>query len=145
MLKTQLKTCKMKQSALSHKVHLERPGNKNMIMDNQPDDSIQSLLDRSKDYVETRLELFKLKAIDKSADVVSSSASALVMIISLLFFFMFLNIGLGLLIGELLGKSYYGFFILAAIYLITGLLFKSMGDKWVKVPVSSMLIKKLFK
>lgn len=135
----------MKQSVVLHKDHSERPGNKNMIMDNQPDDSIQSLLDRSKDYVETRLELFKLKAIDKSADVISSTASALVMMMALLFFFIFLNIGLGLLIGELIGKSYYGFFILAAIYLITGLLFKSMGDKWVKKPVSSMLIKKLFK
>lgn len=114
-------------------------------MDNQPDDSIQSLLDRSKDYVETRLELLKLKAIDKSADVVSSTASAVVMGISLLFFFILLNIGLALLIGELIGKSYYGFFILAAIYLITGLLFKSMGDKWVKDPVSALLIKKLFK
>lgn len=144
MLKTPLKTCTMKPSAVSHKDPLESPGNKYMIMDNQTDDSIQSLLDRSKDYIETRLELIKLKAIDKSADVISSTASALVMIVSLLFFFIFLNIGLGLLIGELMGKSYYGFFILAAIYLITGLLFKSMGDKWVKVPVSSMLIKKLF-
>jgi hypothetical protein len=135
----------MKQSVVSHKDHSERPGNKNMIMDNQPDDSIQSLVDRSKDYVETRLELLKLKAIDKSADVISSTASALVTMLVLLFFFLFLNIGLGLWIGELLGKSYYGFFILAAIYLITGLLFKSMGDKWVKVPVSTSLIKKLFK
>lgn len=116
-----------------------------MIMENQPDDSIQSLLDRSKDYVETRIELAKLKAIDKSADVISSTASALVMIVALLFFFLFLNMGLGLWLGELLGKSYYGFFILAALYLITGLLFKSMGDKWVKDPVSSLLIKKLFK
>lgn len=135
----------MKQSAVLHKDHSERPGNKHMIMDNHQDDSIQSLLDRTKDYVETRLELIKLKAIDKSADVISSTASALVMIVSLLFFFIFLNIGLGLLLGELIGKSYYGFFILAALYLITGLLFKSMGDKWVKNPVSAVLIKKLFK
>ena len=113
-------------------------------MDNQPDDSIQSLVDRAKDYVETRVELLKLQAVNKSADVVSSVATGLVTAIIMIFFFMILNIGLGLLLGELLGKTYYGFFVLAAIYLITGLLFKSFGNKWVKEPVSTMIIKKIF-
>lgn len=114
-------------------------------MDNQSDDSIQSLVDRAKDYVETRVDLLKLQAVNKSADVVSSVASGLVTAIIMIFFFMILNIGLGLLLGELLGKAYYGFFVLAAIYLITGLLFKSFGNKWIKEPVSTMIIKKIFK
>ena len=114
-------------------------------MDNQPDDSIQSLVDRTKDYMETRVELLKLQAINKSADIISSVTSGLVTVVIMIFFFLMLNIGIGLLLGELLGKSYYGFFVLAAIYLITGLLFKSSGDKWVKEPVSNLLIKKFFK
>lgn len=136
------------QSAASHNsghATTGSSGNKHVIMDNTADDNIQSLLDRTKDYVETRIELAKLKAVDKSADVISSVASGLVTMVVMIFFFIFLNIGLGLLIGDLLGEAYYGFFILAAIYLITGLLFKSKGEKWVKDPVSVMLIKKLFK
>ena len=135
------------QNAVSHKVQNElgRPGNKNLIMDTRTDDSFQTLFDKSKDYVETRIELIKLKAIDKSADVASSTASVAVMGIAFLFFFIIFNIGLALLLGEWLGKSYYGFFIVAAIYLITGLLFKSFGDKWIKAPVSTMIIQKLFK
>lgn len=114
-------------------------------MDSKPDDSIQSLLDRAKDYADTRIELMKLKAIDKSADVVSSAASGLVTAVVFIFFFITLNLGLGFLLGELLGKVYYGFFVLAAIYFITGLLFKAYGKKWIKDPVSDKLIKKLFK
>ncbi|MEO6582799.1 MAG: phage holin family protein [Ferruginibacter sp.] len=137
----------MMQNAVSHKVQieLERPGNKKLIMDTRTDESFQTLFDKSKDYVETRIELIKLKAIDRSADVVSSSVSVAVMVIAFLFFFIIFNIGLALLLGELLGKTYYGFFIVAAIYLITGLLFKSFGDKWIKTPVSTIIIKKLFK
>ncbi len=114
-------------------------------MDNQPDDSIQSLVDRTKDYIETRLELFKLQAINKSADFISSVVNRIVTVFVMTFFFVFLNIGIGLLLGEWLGKSYYGFFVLAALYLITGLLFKANGSKWIKIPVSDMIIKKLFK
>jgi len=136
----------MKQSAVLPSEHISQgsSGN-NKYMDNQSDDSIQALAEQAKEYLETRVELIKLKAIDKSADVVSSIASRVVTAVALIFFFLILNIGLGLLLGDLLGKSYYGFFVLAAIYLITGLLFKSNGNKWVKEPVSTMLIKKLFK
>jgi len=137
----------MKQSAvLPNREHYTgSSGNKNIVTDNQPDDSIHSLVDRAKDYVETRVELLKLQAVDKSADVVSSVASGLVTAIIMIIFFIILNIGIGLLLGELLGKTYYGFFALAAIYLITGLLFRSFGNKWVKEPVSNMIIKKIFK
>lgn len=148
MHKILLKILKMKQNAVlprSENIHTGSSGNNNIIMDNQPDDSIQSLVDRTKDYVETRVELLKLQAVNKSADVISSVASGFVTAVIMIFFFLMLNIGIGLLLGELLGKTYYGFFVLAAIYLITGLLFKSFGDKWIKEPVSTMLIKKLFK
>ena len=35
-------------------------------------DSIKTLIDKSKDYLETKIELTKLKTIDKSADVLSA-------------------------------------------------------------------------
>jgi len=138
----------MKLSVVSHRgehIYTGSSGNKDKIMENHPDDSIQSLADRAKDYVETRIDLLKLQAANKSSDMISSIAASAVTIVIIVFFFIMLNVGIGLLLGELLGKSYYGFFVLAAIYLIIGLLFKSSGDKWVKEPVSSMLIKKLFK
>lgn len=138
----------MKQSGVlprSENIYSGSPGNKDIIMDNKPDDSIQSLVDRTRDYVETRVSLLKLQAVNKSADVISSATSGLVTVFFMIIFFLMLNIGIGLLLGELLGKTYYGFFVLAAIYLITGLLFKSSGDKWIKGPVSTMIIKKLFK
>ncbi len=127
-------------------------GNKRITMDNQlkgnsdsPKDNIEDLLDRARDYAETRMELFKLKAIDKSADIISTIASKIIVSIVLIFFFLFLNIGLGIWIGNLLGEVYYGFFVLAALYLITGLILNASKDKWIKEPVTTSIIKKLFK
>ena len=127
-------------------------GNKTIIMDKQqtdetesPKDNVEDLLNRVRDYVETQIELFKYKAIDKTADLISSIVSNIIVAITLMFFFLFLNIGLGIWIGSLLGKTYLGFLILAALYLITGLIINSSKNKWVKEPVTTKLIKALFK
>jgi O-antigen/teichoic acid export membrane protein len=56
---------------------------------------------------------------------------------------MLLSVGIALLLGDLLGKSYYGFFIVAVLYLITGLVIYSNRDKWLKKPIANSMIKKL--
>jgi hypothetical protein len=139
----------MKHNGISHNSSIEilekSSGDKILIMENQATDSIESLFEKAGDYVETRIDLFKLKAVDKSADIISSIASRLVVLFVIAIFIIILNIGIGLLLGELLGKTYYGFFVLAGFYLITGLIFHSMRRKWFKDPIVDTMIKKFFK
>lgn len=106
---------------------------------------MELLLDRASDYLETRLELFKLKATHKSTDVISSLTSKLVFIIIVTFVVLMVNIGLALLLGDALGESYYGFFALAGLYLLIAVLFQAFKAKWVETPVSNAIIKKLTK
>ena len=101
--------------------------------------TIESLFERSEAYVKTNLDLFKLKAIDKSADVVSTVLSKLVFYVVVLLILISLNTGLALWIGELLGKLYYGFFIVAAFYVLVALLLHFMPGL-IKSPVNSSLI-----
>jgi hypothetical protein len=143
----------MKQSALLPKTTIKiSSGNKPVIMDRQfkedtdsPKDNIEDLISRGRDYFETRMELLKLKAVDKSADVISSMASTVIVAVVFTFFFLFLNIGLGIWIGDLLNSRALGFVVLAVLYLITGLILNASKDKWIKEPVTTSLIKKLFK
>lgn len=118
-------------------------GDKNVRMDEQPG-NIQLLIDRAGDYLETRLELLKLKATQKSSDIVSSIVATVALVFIMIMFFIILNIGIALIIGELLGKSYYGFFALAGFYLIAGLIFSAFKTKWVKEPVTNSIIKKMY-
>ncbi len=104
---------------------------------------VELLVEKVKDYAETRIDLLRLKAIDKSSSFLSLLIAMIVVILVGLMSFMILSVGLALLLGDLLGKAYYGFFIVAGIYLITGLVLYSTREKLLKSPMANSMIKKL--
>ena len=121
------------------------PDNKLLKMENQVKDNIESLFEKTGDYLETRIDLYKLKAVDTSSDIISSLVSKLVVLFVFIICIIALNIGIAFFLGELVGRIYYGFFIVAGFYFIAGLLFNSMRRKWFKEPIADNLIKKLLK
>ena len=104
---------------------------------------IESLFSHSKEYVENRIELLKLKAVDKTATVATAVLSGVIFFVLFFIFFVVLNIGVALWIGDLVGKSYLGFLLLAAFYLLIGLVLFIGGSKWLKSVFTSMIIRKL--
>ena len=118
------------------------PGDKRIDMENETS-SIESLWDKARNYIETRIDLLRLKAIDKASSVVAAIITQIVLIIVLTLFVIMLNIGVALWIGSIIGSSYCGFFIVAAFYAITGLVLFLGRKKWLKGPISSMMIKNL--
>jgi hypothetical protein len=102
--------------------------------------SIESLIEKGEQYGKTTLELLKLKTLDKSADVVSNLVSWLIVLIFAVLFFLILNIGLALWLGELLGKSYYGFFVVSGFYALLALIFGIFRKQIVKNPVNNSII-----
>lgn len=77
---------------------------------------IESLVIKVEAYGKTNFELLKLKAVDKTAEVTSKLLSRTLLLIALSFFLLFINIGLSFWIGELLGKVYFGFAVVAGFY-----------------------------
>ena len=106
---------------------------------------IELLFDRVEDYSKTTLELFKLKAIDKSADVVSSLVSRLTILLVVALFIIIINIGVALWLGEILGKSYYGFFVIGGLYALIAILLHAFRHPWLKTPVSDTIIMQMLK
>ena len=102
---------------------------------------LESLFNRTTDYIETGLNLVKLKAVKKTSEIVSSVVSKIVLCIIFTFFILMVNIGIGLWLGEILHKNYYGFFALAGIYLITGLIFFAGRSTWLRTPIANSIIK----
>lgn len=83
---------------------------------------IETLFEKATDYGKTSLELVKLKAIDKTSDIVSSIIPHSVVFVVLVLFMLFLNLGIAFWLGEIMGKIFYGFFIVAAFYILTGII-----------------------
>jgi hypothetical protein len=106
---------------------------------------LELLFEKAADYIETKFNLLKLQAVDKTADVVSSLVCILVIVLIFSVVFFILNIGLALWIGSLLSKAYYGFFIIAGFYIIVGLIIYFIRSKFLKAGISNLIIKKLLK
>jgi hypothetical protein len=106
---------------------------------------IESLIGQSKEYAQNRIELLKLKAVDKTAQVFSTVMSGVIFFVLFFIFFVVLNIGLALLIGDLVGKSYLGFLLLAAFYAIAGLVVFAGRNTWLKSAFTGIIIRKFLK
>jgi len=103
---------------------------------------IESLFEKAETYAKTNLVLFKLNAVDKSADIFSTIVSKLAVIIVVLLIVLLSSIGLSLWIGELVGKLYYGFFIVAGFYVLVAL-FLHYVPGLIKSPVNDSIILKM--
>ena len=107
--------------------------------------TIEILFERVEDYIRTTIDLVKLNAVDKTADVLSSLLSRLTVSIVFVMFGFLVNIGLSFWIGELVGKIYYGFFIVSSIYLVLAIVLYIVKDKVLKMPISNFIIAKMLK
>lgn len=106
---------------------------------------IESLFERFEDYSQSTIHLFKLNAIDKSAEIVSSLVSRLAIILSLVLSLLIINIGVALWIGKLLGDSFYGFFIMGGFYALIAIILHTFRYQWIKYPISNTIIRKMLK
>jgi hypothetical protein len=106
---------------------------------------IESLLEKVADYGKSSYELVKLKALDKTSDAVSSFIPHSVVLVIIAVFMLFLNLGLAFWIGEILGKTFFGFFAVAAFYGLTGIVLHFFMRKWLKKVVSNYFIKQMLK
>lgn len=102
---------------------------------------VESLYDRTESYIKTSYELTKLKGVEAIAKIVTTLITKMSVVIVFILCALILSIGMALWLGELLEKVYYGFFIVGAFYLITGLVLLYFLQGWIRKPVSEMIIK----
>ncbi|MFI5218579.1 MAG: phage holin family protein [Bacteroidia bacterium] len=104
---------------------------------------IEELTGSIKQYVETRFDIIVLNLQDRISDVLSSVAATISVIVLGLFFILFLSAGLAWVIGLQLGNIATGFFSIAGVYLLLGLLVIANRDKWIKLPLINEFLKKV--
>ena len=101
---------------------------------------IESIFERVEDLGKTTYELSKLKALETTSVVVTALISRLIVFMVFTIFLVVLSIGIALILGEWLHKSYYGFLIVAAFYLIAGIVLHFFLPKWIKNPIINLII-----
>ncbi len=105
----------------------------------------ERLYDKGVQYVETTIELYKLKGISAISGIFAGIAIGFVIWVIFLMFLLFLSIGAAFYFGDVLGKLYYGFFIVSGIYLLIGAIIFLVGIKNIKAKINNFIVGKLFK
>jgi hypothetical protein len=107
--------------------------------------SIESLFERLSNYGKTSFELAKLKALDKSSDAVSSMVPCAIVGLMVATFLLFVSLGMALWLGELLGRFYLGFFMVAGLWAIVALVVHFFMCKKLKAFVGNYIVKQVLK
>jgi hypothetical protein len=112
---------------------------------NENGKSIEALLEETVEYANTSVKLVKLKALDKTSEVISSfipHSIVFFLVASLLFF---LNMGMAFWLGEIMGNNSYGFFIVAAFYGVLGFIVHFFMHDMLKKKICDYFIKQVLK
>ncbi len=107
--------------------------------------NIEKLFADAKDYLETRIELAKLQAVEKSSEIAGSAIVGLLLLLLFTLVFLFCSVALAFYISEMTGKYSTGFLIVAGIYLVLGMIVYLARESWIKKPVSNKIIHKMLK
>jgi hypothetical protein len=105
-----------------------------------PTESLITLYEKVEIFGKTTYELSKLKSLETTTVVATTLIEKMSVVLMLGLFLMILNVGIALLIGEALGKLYYGFFIISGFYLLVAIVLYFNLNRWIKRPISELII-----
>jgi hypothetical protein len=111
----------------------------------EPEVDPQNIIDKVKEYIHVRTELFVLSAVDKGSKLFAGLlTNGLVLILTVLAV-LFGSFALGFYLSEVLNNTYGGFLIVAGIYLLGAILLNSIKEKYLEKRIINLVIEKFFK
>lgn len=105
--------------------------------------TLENLFENVEQYSKTSFELYKHKAIYEIASFTSTLAVRFILTIVVVLVSLFISIGTALWLGDALGKSFYGFFIVAFFYVLLWVVLFIFRKSSIRQPMSNMIIKSM--
>jgi hypothetical protein len=110
-----------------------------------PTAAVEVLLAKAEAFGRTTYELSKLKALETTSVVVTALIANMSVVLVLGLFVLVLSFGFAILLGDVLGKLYLGFFIIAGFYFVAGIVLRFSLHRWIKRPIFQLIIKQALK
>jgi len=111
-------------------------------MDEDKKEQQPPVIDQLKEYVETRIKIATLKAVDGSTSVIAAIIADLAVVLALVLVFIFATITLGFYLAELFESFWKGFGCIALIYIIIVIILKVRKPN-IQKTIASKLIDKI--
>ena len=106
---------------------------------------LETLFERAEEYSKTSLELLKLKVLDRTSQIASMCMARAVVCIALALFILMVSIGVAFWLGDILGKIWYGFFIVAGFYGIAAFVLYFFLGRWLRKIYGNFIIRQVLK
>jgi hypothetical protein len=106
---------------------------------------IDNLFKRVTEFSITYIELLKLKTINRVSEVLSVIFPDIIVSTLIIVSLLFINLGLAFWLGDVLGKVYLGFLVVAAFYFLLGFISHFFMRGWFKKVAANYFIKQFFK
>ena len=100
--------------------------------------------DKVEEYLQDRLLLFKLRTVEKASKLAAAMFIGILMAIISVFILLFLSIMGGYYFADLTGNLYYGFGIIAGIYVVLLLIIFLMKKGWLHTFIANTIIRIFF-
>ena len=111
-------------------------------MENQAN-FLDPLIEKARVYGKTSIDLYKLKAVEKTSDISSTIISRLTAFLILSLFVVMSSIGVAFWLGNYFGELYYGFFCVGGFYGVLGVLLYFFLHDWIKERTSNSIVKQM--
>ncbi|WP_207514873.1 phage holin family protein [Longitalea luteola] len=108
-------------------------------------DKIEGLSDHVKEYINTRVEITKLRIAEKTSLVIGNFIAVGIIALLFLFVLVFGSIAGAWALSEWIGQPYSGFLIVAGIYLLLGIIVWVARGRLIRFPVMNAIIRMLHK
>ena len=113
-------------------------------MDNNAN-AFEGLFSKTTEYLETRVELMRLKAAGKTSELISSLVSRIFIACIGGMVLVLISIGFAIWLGTVLNKMYLGFFGVGVFYMLVILVLFLGRNQLMKAPLKDSIIKNLLK
>lgn len=107
--------------------------------------TVKDLINKAVLYIETNINLVKLKLIHKGSSIVSAFLAYIIIAVFVLMLIIMLSIGASLWLGKILGATHYGFFITGGFFLLLIVIIYASKEKWLNIPITNSLLQNLRK
>ena len=108
-------------------------------------EKVEGLTDHVKEYINTRVELTKLRIAEKTSLVIADLIAIAIVILLFLLVVVFGSVAGAWALSEWLGKPSLGFLIVAGFYLLLGIIVWIARSRIIRFPVMNAIIKLLHK
>ena len=115
-----------------------------MNTDPSPDGS-GNVVEDLKEYLRVNGALYRLKAAEKGADVLSYLMIHLIVTVILLMILFFAGIALAVYISHISNNAVLGFIVVTGLYALAGIIVVLSKDGWLKNSITNRIIKILFR